>query len=129
MERRWRRWKYQRGVLRSLAGWNEDTKATLAFPALLKEMETNLSRWRRDDSMAFGTPYWELFVAHQLRMSVSEYRNLPKNERLAFKEYFRYKTSVRRRLVEESFEYDEEMLMDLFRRSREDGEREETVQN
>ena len=79
--------------------------------------------------MAFGTPYWELFVAHQLRMSVSEYRNLPKNERLAFKEYFRYKTSVRRRLVEESFEYDEEMLMDLFRRSREDGEREETVQN
>ena len=85
--RRDRRWRASR--LRSVAGFNEDTRATIQIQAMAKEWQAGEASRKREGAHAYGVPYWELYTAQQLGTTVSEYRALPRNERLAWEAVLR----------------------------------------
>ena len=97
--------------LRSVAGFNEDTRATIQLRAMLQEWAVGRASRKRCDAHAYGVPYWELYTAQQLGITVSEYRSLPHNERWAWKLYFELDQKTRDSLIKKSQEVEHEDLL------------------
>ena len=115
LRERWAAWqrgrRWRASQLRSVAGFNENTRATIELQALFKEWDEGKARRKREDAHAYEVPYWELYTAQQLGTTVSEYRSLPLNERLAWKLYFELDEKTRRHAIKDSQEWAHEELM------------------
>lgn len=122
---RWTKWRRARrwraAGLRSVAGFNEDTRATIQMQAIFKEWEAGRASRKQQDAHAYGVPYWELYTAKELGITVSEYRLLPRNERLAWKLYFELDRKTRDSAIKTSQEVEHQ---ELLKRIREHQERE-----
>ena len=120
---RWKKWRHARrwraSKLRSVAGFNEDTRAIISIRDIFEEWEAGESGRKREDAQAYGIPYWALRTAQQMGITVSEYRSLPRNEQWAWKLYFELDEETRRHHIEASQEVEHQELLKMMEKSKE----------
>lgn len=108
--------RYKRSQFRSLAGWNEDTRAEIWLNTFMKEqVPKTLAACDRQRANAHGIPYWKLAICAQLGWPVSQFDSLPPMERCAWEEYFRQDDSSRLEAIKTSWRLRDEEEVALYR--------------
>ena len=77
-------------MMRSHGNYLESVKSQLWFrDKMAPEIERTLEQTDELLSHAYGIPYWKLNICARMGWTVSQFESLPREERLAWEEYFR----------------------------------------